>query len=79
MKLFHFKPTEEAQKAREIGRLLAQQTESAAPVMEIKKPVKMKKKMDDEVDGVQQQMRDYAVDQLEYTHPHLHKKTKHYD
>jgi hypothetical protein len=79
MKLFHFVSAEEAKKAREIGRLLAKQTEPSAPVMEVKKPAKMTKKISDEADGVQQQMRDYAVDQLERTHPHLHKKSKHYD
>lgn len=69
--------SEEAAKAKQLGRLLRSFPEQ--PVVEAKKPVKAQtRKVDDEPED-QEAIRDFAMAQLEKTHPHIHKKSKHYD
>lgn len=80
MKLHHFvsnAPSEDAQRARDIGKTLA--SPNRVTVAEAR-PAPMKKDKDVSND-LAQQMRDYAISQLEGSEhgSHLHHKIKHYD
>lgn len=88
MKLHHFitaQPTEEGKRIRELGKALAPEpTQPQVPVTEVKltdlKKVEPKKVATVAKAGdVEQEMRDYAVDQLATTHHLAHHKIKHYD
>jgi ribosomal protein L1 len=90
MKLHHFITTEVSAKGsriRELGKALAPVAPPPAPVTEvkladIKKIEPAKKTVEVKADGdLTQQIRDYAVDQMEHSpiSSHLHRKIRHYD